>query len=191
VSAPPRVTGRHDLALADMQAMDFLRNGFSGCLGSSDADGWPYVVPLLYVYEEASIFMHQASRLGHLSTNLEANPRACFAVNEPGRVYGYGRFECDSSVSYTSVIAFGVVEPVTDPHGKELFCRRLMAKYATHLHGRPTGFFPRLDAISVFALRVDRLTGKEIPLPAESARWPRLDRTRSPGSTVPKTPDNG
>lgn len=180
MSAPSHTAGRSDLAMADSEALELLRSGFSGCLGSSGADGWPYVVPLLYVYEQDCIFMHQSSRRGHLAANLESNPRACFSVSEPGSVYGYGRFECDSSVSYASVMAFGIVEPLTDLHDKELFCRRLMAKYGTHLQGRPRDFFPRLDAISVFALRVERMTGKQIPLPAESARWPQLDRTRSP-----------
>jgi nitroimidazol reductase NimA-like FMN-containing flavoprotein (pyridoxamine 5'-phosphate oxidase superfamily) len=93
MSAPPRnPVGRAELALSDRGAPEHLRAGWSGHLATVGADGWPYVVP----YADDAIYMHHARHDGHLASNLAADARACFSVDEPGEVYAYGRFECDS-----------------------------------------------------------------------------------------------
>jgi hypothetical protein len=58
-----------------------------------------------------------------------------------------------------------------------------MAKYADPGWGRPKGFYPRLEQVTVYAIRVERMTGKETPLPAAADRWPASDRTKSPDAT--------
>jgi nitroimidazol reductase NimA-like FMN-containing flavoprotein (pyridoxamine 5'-phosphate oxidase superfamily) len=171
---------RADLAMTEERARAFLRQGYSGRLATVGPDQWPYVVPLLYVYRDDSIYVHNSRAPGHLRANVDHSGRACFLVDEPGTVYGYGRFECDSSLSYSSVMAFGNVTVVEGEHDKALFCDELMRKYGAGMEGRPKQFYPRLDAISVYALRIERLTGKAIQLPAASARWPAMDRTKSP-----------
>ena len=45
---------------------------------------------------------------------------------------------------------------------------------------RPAGFYPRLDQITLYAIAVERMTGKETVLPAAPQRWPAADRTASP-----------
>jgi len=61
-----------------------------------------------------------------------------------------------------------------------------MAKYGTPDRDRPKGFFPRIDEVTVYAIAIDRITGKELALPAVSERWPALDRTKSPDAHPPK-----
>jgi nitroimidazol reductase NimA-like FMN-containing flavoprotein (pyridoxamine 5'-phosphate oxidase superfamily) len=103
---------RADLAMTDERARAFLRQGYAGRLATVGADQWPYVVPLLYICRDDAIYVHNARGRGHLRANIDHNARACFVVDEPGTVYGYGRFECDSSLSYSSVMAFGSVSVV-------------------------------------------------------------------------------
>ena len=45
---------------------------------------------------------------------------------------------------------------------------------------RPASFSPRLEQITVYAIAVERLTGKETALPAPEDRWPRADDTKTP-----------
>ncbi len=45
---------------------------------------------------------------------------------------------------------------------------------------RPKGFFPRLDEVTVYAIAIERMTGKETALPPAQGRWPALDRTKRP-----------
>jgi hypothetical protein len=60
-----------------------------------------------------------------------------------------------------------------------------MAKYGKPGTDRPKGFFPRLDQITVYAIAVERVTGKELALPDVSRQWPAVDMTKSPNARVP------
>jgi uncharacterized protein len=184
MSNPPSVR-RGDKLMPDERAREMLADGYSGRLGTVGEDGYPYVVPLLYVWRDGRIYVHNTRVRGHLRANVDREPRVCFEVDEPGDVFAYGRFECDSSVAYRSVIAFGRIEVVDDAATKQRFCEALMAKYAPGEGGRPKGFFPRLDQITVYAIAVERLTGKETPLPAPTERWPAVDRTKTPRAVPP------
>lgn len=191
MSAAPKPLRRADLVMDEDRAKRFLRNGYAGRLATTSPDGWPYVVPLLYVFDDEVIYMHSAAAKGHLRTNIDHNPRACFLLDEPGSVYAYGRFECDSSLSYTSVMAFGTISLVDRETDAVRFFNALMAKYSPEDMGRPKGFYPRLPHISIYALRIDRLSGKEITLPASNSRWPRIDRSKTPNAIPPSTEASG
>ena len=57
-----------------------------------------------------------------------------------------------------------------------------MAKYGKPDSMRPKGFFPRIEAITVYAIAVERMTGKEMALPVLSEQWPAKDRTKTPNA---------
>jgi len=165
---------------------EMLERGYCGRLGTTGPDGWPYVLPLLYVWTEPHLFLHTSAARGHFRRNIEHDPRACFEIDEPGDVFAYGRFECDSGISYGSVIVFGRIELLDDREGKQRFCQSLMHKYGGQLpEGRPKAFFPRLDHITVYKLSIERITGKATPLPSVSQQWPALDSTRTPDASPP------
>jgi len=179
---------RADLVMDDAAARELLNSAYCGRLATVGEDGWPYCLPLLYVVTDDCVYLHNAAARGHLRRNIEHEARACFAIDEPGQVYGYGRYECDSSLSYRSVLVFGTVRVVEEEQEKRRFCTALMDKYGREIEGgedRPRDFFPRLEAIAVYALRIERISGKHIALPAAQAQWPQLDRTKSPGAAAP------
>lgn len=181
MSGSPQVRRQDKLMVPD-RALDLLARGHCGRLASVGADGWPYCVPLLYVVMDAEVVVHNSAARGHLRANVDHDSRVCFEIDEPGEVFDYGRFECDTSVEYRSVVLFGRIRVVEDTAAKQRFCDALMEKYGRPDSGRPKGFYPRLDAITVYAIAIDRITGKETPLPAVSEQWPAQDRTRSPGA---------
>jgi uncharacterized protein len=37
------------------------------------------------------LYFHTTSAKGHLRTNINANPRVCFEMNQPEGVFDYGR----------------------------------------------------------------------------------------------------
>ncbi len=176
---------RADRQMSDESVRELLTRGYCGRLATVDADGNPYIVPLLYVWMDGLIYVHNTQARGHLRENVDHNSRACFEIDEPGEVFGYGRFECDTSLSYRSVIAFGTVRVAEDREEKTRFCTALMQKYAQHVPERPKSFFPRLDHIAVYAMTVERMTGKESLLPAASQQWPAMDRTKTPNASPP------
>jgi uncharacterized protein len=57
-----------------------------------------------------------------------------------------------------------------------------MAKYGKSETQRPKGFFPRIDVITVYAIAVERMTGREMALPPLSEQ-PAKDRTKTPNAS--------
>ena len=111
MSTSPRVR-RADHLMDDAEARALVARGFCGRLATVGADGYPYCVPLLYVWMDGEVWTHNTSARGHLRSNVDHEPRVCFEVDEPGQVFPYGRFECDSTLSYASVILFGRIRVV-------------------------------------------------------------------------------
>src|SRR6059036_410988 len=105
---------RADRVMPDDNTLQFLQRGFAGRLASIGEDGYPYCVPLLYVCMDGEVFVHNTLARGHLRANADHEPRVCFEIDEPGEVFAYGRFECDSTVEYRSVIVFGRIRVVED-----------------------------------------------------------------------------
>jgi len=173
---------RQDRALPEADARSLIERAYSGRLATISADGSPYIVPLLHVLAAGEICLHNTAARGHLRSNVERDARACFEVDEPVKVFDYGRFECDTGLAYSSAIVYGRVRVVDDRAAKSRFFDALLAKYGTGVPGRPKGFYPRLDEVTVYAMTIETLTGKQCALPPLSEQWPALDRTKSPNA---------
>jgi uncharacterized protein len=171
-----------DRVTSERRAREMLPRGFSGHLATVGEDGYPYCIPLLYLWVDGEVHVHTSSARGHFRANIEHEPRICFELDEPDQVFDYGRFECDSGLAYQSVILFGNIRVVDDRAAKQRFCEALMAKYGKPDTTRPKGFFPRLDVITVYAISVERMTGKEMALPPFTEQWPAKDRTKTPNA---------
>ena len=183
-------TRRADRAMSKERALETLAQGYSGHLATVSEDGFPYCIPLLYLWMSGELYVHTTSARGHLRANIEKERRVCFVVDEQEGVFDYGRFECDSGLAYRSVCLFGRIRIVEDRDVKQRFCEALMAKYGKPETQRPKGFFPRIDAITVYAIAVARMTGKEMALPPLSDQWPAKDRTKTPNA-MPALPAEG
>ena len=171
--------------MLDRAATDrFLERTAVAHFATVSANGDPYVVPNLFVYADGKIYSH-TSLGGHFRSNILARPRVCFEAAEIGTVFPYGEFECDSSVSYVSVVGFGPIRIEEDRTAKILFFDRLMAKYSDPGLDRPKGFYPRLDHITMYVLTIEQMTGKHQPLPMLSEQWPAVNRTKTPGAVPP------
>src|SRR3954463_3911417 len=105
---------RADRMMPEDSALQFLQRGFSGRLATVGDDGYPYCIPLLYVWIDDQLFVHTTSARGHLRSNVERGSRICFEVDEPEQVFDYGRFECDSGLAYSSVVLFGTIRIVDE-----------------------------------------------------------------------------
>ena len=186
MSSPPTLR-RTDRLMAEEKARAVLKAGFAGRLATVSEDGSPYCLPFLYVWMEDRLFFHNTSSRGHLRANVDHEQRICFLVDEPEQVFDYGRFECDSGLAYRSVIVFGTIEVVDELSLKQRFFETLMEKYGTPDRDRPREFFPRINEVTVYAITIERLTGKELALPAASERWPAVDRTKSPNARPPES----
>ena len=167
---------------------ELLATAYCGRLATVGPDGTPYICPLLYVWKNGQVWLHNTSASGHLQVNVRHEPRVCFEIDVPGKVFAYGRFQCDTSIEYRSVVVFGHLSIIDERSLKAAFFDALMDKYFADDTTRQRGFYPRLDDVTVYALAVDRMTGKETLLPATEAQWPASDNTKSPNAIAPGTP---
>jgi nitroimidazol reductase NimA-like FMN-containing flavoprotein (pyridoxamine 5'-phosphate oxidase superfamily) len=171
---------RADRVMSEPRAREMLESAFSVRLATTSEDGSPYCIPLLYIWMNGEVYVHTSSARGHFRANVERDPRVCCELDEPDQVFDYGRFECDSGLAYRSVILFGNIRIIEDKPARQRFCEALMAKYGKPDTGRPKNFFPRIDMITVYAVSVERMTGKEMALPPLAEQWPAKDQTRTP-----------
>lgn len=181
MSSPPGLR-RADRIMSEEGMAEMLSRGFCGRLATVGESGEPYCTPLLYIWMDGELYLHTTSARGHLRANVEHEARVCFAIDEADGVFDYGRFECDSGLAFRSLVLFGRIRVIEETAIKQKFCEALMEKYGKGDTGRPKGFFPRIDIITVYAVAVERMTGKEMAMPALSQQWPAIDRTKTPNA---------
>jgi uncharacterized protein len=172
---------RADKIMTPEEVDAFLQGAFCGRTATIGEDGYPYVVPNLFVWHEGAVYLHTTRQPGHFAANVKHCSKVSFEVDEPGEVFPYGNIECDTSVSYRSVIVFGHIRVVDREDDAAAFFTRFMTKYApADSWGREIGSFPRLRATIVYAITPDVVTGKHGVLPPLDARWPARNATLSP-----------
>lgn len=152
---------RKQRQMADDEAREFLRSQHVAHVATVDAEGWPYVVPLVFIYEGAQIlYLHTgAHQQGHFYNNIVARPRISLEASEMGPLHKGKSFACDSALVYSSVILFGDVTIIPDRERKSWFFDRLLEKYGNPEWNFEPGY-PALDRITLYEVAIRTLTGK-------------------------------
>ena len=158
---------RSDRAMSEEDSVALLRRALVGRIGTVDADGMPYVVPLNFVYEHQPhrIHLHLARQPGHLASNLSLSSKACFEVDEPGPLIATGQAGCETSQVYESVICFGRAQVVSDERERMRIARLFVRKYLDqHMQGR--SYKPELvalESVEFVTVEIEVMTGKRRP----------------------------
>lgn len=109
--------------LQEDECADILQNASRGFLSVIGDGGYPYTVPINFLYKDGMLFFHCAVE-GHKLDAIRANDKACFTViDEPQKEPG------DWWYHVRSVICFGRVNVLEDEAGKDSRLRQLGAKY--------------------------------------------------------------
>jgi nitroimidazol reductase NimA-like FMN-containing flavoprotein (pyridoxamine 5'-phosphate oxidase superfamily) len=167
---------RADKVMSTEEVKEFLASAHCGRTATVGADGYPYVVPNLFVWMEEQIYLHTARVRGHFLANVEFCDRVCFEADQPGETFPYGPVECDTSIAFRSIVVFGRISIVAEPQIKQRFFAAFMSKYAPkESWGRPKNTFPRIDSTILYTIVPEIMTGKQTPLPAAEKRWRRAD----------------
>ncbi len=147
---------RTDRELSAEEAEAILKQGEYGILSTVSAEGVPYGVPISYAYENGVLFMHCSAEGGLKVQNLKANPRACFTVVGPTRL-----LPDQFATLYSSAIAFGTVEILTEAGEKRQGIEAILNKYAAdHRENGLKYIDAALDRIYILRFSVTRLSGK-------------------------------
>lgn len=142
--------------LSQADSVAVLERATSGTLAVLGDDGYPYAVPLSYVYADGKLFFHSALA-GHKVDAIRRCDKASFCVVDTDEVHP-GEF----TTYFRSVIAFGRVRIVDDPAEKRESARRLGARYNP---GDEPALQRELDKglahMHVIEFSIEHLTGKQ------------------------------
>src|SRR5688500_5426453 len=142
------------------EAEEILEKGLLAHVGFV-VDGQPFVIPMLYHYEENTIYIH-GQRGGRLPRTLRAGDKVCIETTLVDGLIA-SRDALYHSANYRSVVAFGVAREVEDRAEKEAVLERMTRRY---FPGRTVGEHYRapsdkdLNITSLLAVKIEELNGK-------------------------------
>lgn len=128
----------------------------SGVLALMDKDGYPYSVPLSYVYSNGKIYFHSA-KSGHKIDAINNCEKASFCIIDRDDV----KPEHYTTI-YKSAIAFGKVKIVDNPWEALFAMKELGNKYyPNHDVELQQEIAKSIDRFLVIRLEIEHITGKQ------------------------------
>ncbi|ABK77180.1 flavin-nucleotide-binding protein [Cenarchaeum symbiosum A] len=117
---------------SEERIIEFLGEEHVGRISTVDADGYPQVIPMNFVYMKDAVYMHSHVK-GEKLDNIRRDSRAGFEVDrEVEFLPSYFEDPHDASVAdtlYVSVVIKGRAELIDDTAEKAAALNGLMAKY--------------------------------------------------------------
>lgn len=143
--------------LTRRESDEILYAGSSGVLALSGDGGWPYAVPLSYVYDGEKIYFHCATS-GHKLDAVKNDERASFCVIARDEVVPE-----KYTTLYKSAIVFGRVRVLEDEAEKCAAIEKLARKYSPDesdesLREEIERFW---NALCMLELSVEHVSGKQ------------------------------
>ena len=144
-------------ALSPEACAAILDRGTSGVLALAGDGGYPYAVPLSYVYDGERLYFHSANA-GHKLDAVRRSPRASFCVIDQDQVVPE-----EYTTYFRSVIAFGTVRILEDVGEKRAAIGKLAVKYfpGDTAEGRNAAIDREWGPLCMLEMTVEHLSGKE------------------------------
>ncbi|AGK99337.1 pyridoxamine 5'-phosphate oxidase family protein [Clostridium pasteurianum] len=137
------------------QALDFLKSCDYGVLSTIGEDGYPYGLPLSYVFYDNCIYFH-CGKLGHKLDNIEFSNKVSFCVIDDVETLP-DKF----STKYKSVIVFGTAEEITSYDEKETILTELIKKFSENYLKEGLEYIHRAaSATKIIRINIDHFSGK-------------------------------
>ena len=148
---------RKKQALSREEIDAILERGSSGVLGLSGDDGYPYAVPISYVYDGDTFYFHCA-KSGHKIDAIRRDEKASFCVIDQDQVVPE-----EYTTYFRSVIAFGKMQVIEDEGEKREAIEKLAMKYAPEdsAEGRKAAIDREWVPLCMLKMSIEHLTGKE------------------------------
>ncbi len=147
---------RHKQQLPKETCEQILRTAPRGVLAVLGDGGYPYTVPLDFVYEDGKIYFHSAVT-GHKLDAIKASDKCSFCVldegeQKPGEWWYY----------FNSVVAFGRIRRITDEEAMLYALRKLGNKYFPTAEEVEADIARSFSRVAVLELTIEHLSGKHV-----------------------------
>lgn len=147
---------RHRQQLSREECERILERCTSGVLAVTGDGGYPYAVPLSYVYADGAIIFHSAVQ-GHKVDAIRRDSRCSFCVIERDEIK-----PAEFTTHFRSVIAFGRIQILEDVNEKVQALRLLGRRYSPGDElGLQHEIDKSLDHVLLLRLDVEHLSGKQ------------------------------
>ena len=142
--------------LTDDACRAILARGTSGVLAVAGDGGYPYAVPLSYVFDGESIFFHCAPS-GHKLDAVARDDKVSFCVIDKDDVQ-----PATYTTHFASVIVFGRIRVLDDPKEKRLALEKLAERYSPGQKEASAREIDRFfDKMCALELRIEYMSGKQ------------------------------
>lgn len=147
---------RKDRTISLEEGKQILAENTWGVLGTVSDDGYPYTVPLSYVYaeDENAVYFH-CGREGHKVENIERSNRVSFTVVGKTQVQP----ELFSTL-YESVIVFGKCIQVFDDDKLRAFIKFIEKYNPDGISKVPDKVRTNGDAVRMYKIEIQHITAK-------------------------------
>lgn len=150
---------RNKQAISYQESAGILETGSFGVLAVSGDEGYPYAVPLSYVFDRdcETIYFHCAVS-GHKLDAINNSAKVSFCVVDQDQVVPE-----EYTTYYRSVIAFGKISVIEDDAEKMAAADKLAVKYAPDdsRDNRLKEIQESFDRMHMLKLQIEHMTGKE------------------------------
>lgn len=150
---------RKERSMSEEESMQVLKEASAGVLALAGDDGYPYALPLNYVFSGGRLYFHSAAA-GHKIDAVRRWDKASFCVFDRDQVYPEGY-----TTHYRSVIVFGRIRLLEDELEKRRALLRLAEKYCSCMgqasHERVIA--AEMAAVAVLEMQPEQITGKKHP----------------------------
>lgn len=130
-----------------------------GILSIITEDGYPYGVPMNFVYHNGYLYFHGAKRGLRYDSILNKESKACFTIVTKHLV-----LPKQYTTSFQSIIAFGKVSLVEEKAEKDdatqVFCDKFVGPHREEAKRRISA---GLDYMALYKFEIEHITGKERP----------------------------
>jgi len=146
-------------ALPTEAAQALLKNERRGVLAVQGVEGYPYAVPVNFLYDETNgtILIHGSPR-GHKAEAIARDNRVCFTV--------YGNEtpcpELPWAPYLQSVVVFGRCRLVEDREEILTLCRRLALKYYPDAASVDEELAKAGRAVAMYEITIEHMTAKQL-----------------------------
>lgn len=146
---------RKDRLLDNEAVQKILQDNSYGVLATISDDGYPYGVPISYVFYNNSIYIHGATK-GHKFDNISVNNKVSFTV-----VGKTCLLPDQFSTNFESVIAFGKAVEVVDEE-KYNALLEFINKYSPDFHDQGKDYIDKAGkATRTIKIEIEHISGKE------------------------------
>ena len=148
---------RKNQILPQQDIDDILYKRTSGVLALFGDNGYPYAVPLSYVYDGEKIYFHSA-KSGHKIDAVQNNAKASFCVIDKDLIVPE-----EYTTYFRSVIAFGQIHIIEDDSKKRAAIEKLSVKYAPEdtAANMNNVINSQWNNLCMLEMTIDYVTGKE------------------------------